>query len=326
MGHVVFLGDHRDGALHEVHGTEQVVGDDLNHVAKRISFLVGDPALVPLVGGGIGADVAGHHGAVGQGDRADGDVLGQLSVGVALDDPGDVLGIDQRQAAQLADLNGLLLDGGAGAGATQGPGDVGVIENVGDGVFRPVHGAQVALLNGVVDDGGGRHLGHQDVLENSGNPLFLQEERVVGHDRAVAGDDGLHRRGVHGVLLQQPETVGVVVVEGAVQALLVGEDRRSGDALHHAVQELLTDSLVHQDGFHRGAQTAAAREIGQHGTHFALKAHRAVSLVVVADHRSLLINRGIRHIEKPPFVASQHRYTEMLEISGLLMGRVSWVL
>ena len=288
MGHVAVLRQNGDLAGHEVHGAEDLVGDGGSHVAVGISLLVDDVALGPLMSGHIGTDVGGDDSAVGQGNGADADVLGQLNSRVVLHNPGNVGGIDQGQAMQGTDRDGSLCNGGAGAGGRQGPGDGRVVVHIGDGVLGAVLGPQVTLFHSIVDDGRGRNLGHQDVLEDGGNPLLLQEEGVVGHYGAVAGNDGLDGHSLHGVVLQLAQPVGVVVIEAAVHAVLVHEDRGRGDGLHDVVHELLTGSEVIQNAVHHVIQADTAALIGlQNLGNLRLEAQRAVRRVVITGNMSV---------------------------------------
>lgn len=288
VGHIAILAQDGDLTGHEVHSTEDLVSHGGNHIAVGIGLLVVDITLGPLMGGDVGPDIGGNHGAVGQGDGADADVLSQLDGRIILNDAGNVGRVDQGQAMQSPNLDGSLSNGGAGAGSRQGPGDGRVVVHIGDGVLSAVLGPQVTLLHSVVDDGRGRNLGHQNVLEHGGNPLLLQEEGIVSHDGAVAGHDGLDGHSLHGVVLQLAQPVGVVVVETAVDAVLVHEDGRRGDGLHNVVHELLPSGGIVQNAMHHVIQADAAALIGlQNLGNLRLEAQRAVRRIVVTGNMSI---------------------------------------
>lgn len=291
VGHIAVLGQDGDLTGHEINGTENLVGDGgASRVAEGVGSLILDVALGPLMSRGIGTNVGGQHHAVAQGNSANADVLSQLHGRVVLHDAGDVGGIDQGQSMQSADLDGILSDGRAGAGGAQAAGNVGIVVHIGDGVLGAVHGTQEALLNGIVDHRRGGNLGHQDILENSGNPLLLQEEGVVSNDGAVAGHNGLDSDIAQRVLLQLTQTIRVVVVEPAVLALSVREDGRLRDGLHHGVQELFTSSLGVQNLVHHIGNAGAMSLIGfQHLGYFGLETQAGIGRVVVTS------NTGISH-------------------------------
>lgn len=321
----------QDGDLtgNEVDTAEQLILDNLDDVAVGIGALVLDVALHPLMGGDVGTDVHGHDGAVGQGNSADADILSQLHSGIILDNARNVGGVDQGQTAQIADSDGLLLDGGAGAGSGQAAGDSRIIEDVRNGVLGTILSAQEALLNGIVDDGRGGNLGHQDVLEHGGDPLLLDEEGVVGNDGRVAGNDGLDGGLLHGVILQLAQTVSVVVVETAVHALGIIEDGGAGDGLHNVVQELLTSHGAVHNLRHQVGDAGAALLIGfQNSGNLSLEAHRAIGRIIIASdlgftHDGHVVNSG--HESLPPFIAQQKWILKIYRVNQLLnVGVYRW--
>lgn len=232
-----------DGAVLEVHLTDQLVLEGLNQITLLVQHVIAHGALYEVVGADIQTDV--HRnlmlngGGVDHDNLEDDDALGQLHGVIASNDAGDVGGVDQVQVLAAADGDGILLDVEAGGGVHQAGHQIGVVEGLGQRILVAVHILQITTLESHLDDRSLGNLSHENVLPDAVDPLLLQEERVVGHDGSVASHNGLGSDGGQSVVQQLADALDVVLVEGSLGSRSIAVQRRVPHGLGEGVDEVI---------------------------------------------------------------------------------------
>ena len=164
-----------------------------------------------------------------------------------------------------------------------------VIEDIGHLVLSTISRLDITTLEGEVDHRRVGDLSHQDILEDAGNPLLLQEEGVVRNDGMVTLGDRLDRHAGQRVVQQETETVRVVVVEHAVGHTAVSEHRIALERLHDAILKLTTVGGAADDLIQIRGQIHTTASVGFKNTfHIGLEAGILVTDIVITDDAGFL--------------------------------------
>ena len=284
-----------DLTILEVHAANQLIGQSLLNLATvSIKHIVLDSTLNEVVSGDIDCDIGGHSMlstlAILHHHRADMNTRGQLHSVVAGNNTRDVVGINQRQILTQTDVNGIFLDVQTGRGIDQVLDELIIIQSLRQRILIALQILQITTLKAQLDDRSLRNLGHQDILEDTVDPLLLQEEGVISHDGRITSHDGLSSDGIQRVVQQLLHTISIVAIEGRLRSGGIGKESRIGQRLSHSTNKVLLVLVRGNDIRQIMNQVHTLLGVAlKHGFDFILKTGIGIGSRNVANHTTGLL-------------------------------------